>query len=231
MVGIVLAEVDNLAASIAENFASGRDWIVQQQWVAIGSIPASARNLPLIETSAKSEPKFTILNRILAKTSLQDFDYVIIVDDDIELPPSFLDRYLALVERYDFALAQPARTHDSYIDHPFVEQLDGIVARQTLFVEIGPLFSIRADALPFLLPFDLTSPMGWGYDLVWPLTMMSAKLTMGIVDAVPVRHKLRQPVSHYDHSGVSEQMEAYLANRPHLNLDEAFVIVESFSGD
>jgi hypothetical protein len=230
VVGIVLAEADNLAASIAENFATSRDWIVEQQWVAIGEPPDSLHGLPLIETNVVREPKFLILNRILAKNSLQEYDYVIVADDDVDLPPLFLDRYLELVELHDFALAQPARSHDSYIDHPFVERLDGIVARQTLFVEIGPLFSIRADALPFLLPFDPTSPMGWGYDLVWPLTMSSAKLKMGIVDAVPVRHKLRRPVSYYDRPGASQQMKSYLAGRPHLNIDEAFFIVESFAG-
>jgi hypothetical protein len=136
---------------------------------------------------------------------------------------------MAWIGKYDFALAQPARTHDSYIDHRFVEQLDGITARQTRYVEIGPLFSMRADALPILTPFDVTTPMGWGYDFTWPLAMDAAKLKMGIVDAVPVSHKLRKPVANYLHSDADRQMKEYFTDRPHLKPEEAFYIVESFA--
>jgi len=229
VVGIVLADVANLADSIAQSLASSREWTVEQQWVAIGKIPYRDASLQVVESLSLSEPKFVILNRVLGSTNLCDYAYVIITDDDIELPPFFLDQYLAWVGKYDFALAQPARTHDSYIDHPFVEQLDGITSRQTRYVEIGPLFSIRADALPILTPFDVTTPMGWGYDFTWPLAMDAANLKMGIVDAVPVSHKLRKPVANYVHSDAEEQLKKYLAGHPHLKREEAFYIVQSFA--
>jgi hypothetical protein len=139
-----------------------------------------------------------------------------------------VDRYLALVERHDLALAQPARTHESYIDHAIVERLDGLAARQTRFVEIGPLFSIRADAASRLLPFDEASAMGWGYDFVWPVVIEGAGLRMGIVDATPVAHDLRKPVANYDYSTARGQMEAFLAAHPHLSKAEAFSIVEAY---
>ena len=227
--GIVLAQAENLAQSIIENFAGSREWDVDQKWVSIGEGNDRLQDSVIAEVLSKAEPKFTILNRILAGAPLPAYDYAIVVDDDIELPHNFIDRYLALADRYDLALAQPARTHDSYIDHPFVEQLDGIVARQTRFVEIGPLFSIRADAFPLLLPFDLTSPMGWGYDLAWPVTMAAAGLKSGIIDALPVSHNLRKPVSSYDREDVVRQMSSYRANHEHLKPEEAFFIIESFS--
>ncbi len=226
VVGIVLADVANLADSIAQSLAASAEWTVEQQWVAIGqSRPA----LPVVEALSSGEPKFVILNRVLGRANLGDYNYVIVTDDDIELPAFFLDRYLACVGKYDFALAQPARTHDSYIDHRFVEQLDGITARQTRYVEIGPLFSVRTDALPLLKPFDVTSPMGWGYDFTWPLAMDAANLKMGIVDALPVSHKLRKPVANYVHAEADVQMKKYLAARPHLTPEQAFYIVESFA--
>ncbi len=229
VVGIVLADVANLADSIAENLADSQEWTVDQQWVAIAKGPLRGASLQVVETLPSGEPKFVILNRVLGNTDLGAYNYVIITDDDIELPPSFLDRYLAWVRKYDFALAQPARTHDSYIDHRFVEQLDGITARQTRYVEIGPLFSMRADALPILTPFDVTTPMGWGYDFTWPLAMDAAKLKMGIVDAVPVSHKLRKPVAHYVHAEADAQMKKYISEHPHLKPEEAFYILESFA--
>lgn len=227
VVGIVLADVANLAESISRSLACSHEWTVEQQWVVIGN--SSIRDpSQVVETLSSSEPKFVILNRVLGSTDLRAYDYVIITDDDIELPISFLDSYLQWVSKFNFALAQPARTHDSYIDHRFVEQLEGITARQTRFVEIGPLFSIRADALPILTPFNVTSPMGWGYDFTWPVAMDAASLKMGIVDAVPVSHKLRKPGAHYAAWDAGRQMSTYLASHPHLEPEEAFCIVESF---
>ena len=143
--------------------------------------------------------------------------------------PGFLDRYLACVGAHDLALCQPARTHDSYIDHPFVEQLDGLTARWTRFVEIGPMFSVRQDVIPLLVPFDEASPMGWGYDFVWPCVLEKAGCRMGIVDATPIAHRLRKPVTHYQHSTASRSMDAYLSERDHLMKGDAFFIVESYA--
>lgn len=229
VLGIVLADAENLAGSIAQNLASSRNWTVEQRWVVIGKKPIPGGSLQVCEKLEVGEPKFSILNRILSTITLSDYQYVIFVDDDVELPASFLDAYLELVDKYDFALAQPARTHDSFTDHPFVEQLDGITARQTLFVEIGPVVSMRADALALLTPFDLASPMGWGYDFTWPVAIQRANLKMGIVDAAPVHHRLRKSCTHYGHGETDEQMARYLSGRPHLNKEEAFYIVESFA--
>lgn len=110
----------------------------------------------------------------------------------------------------------------------FLIVLDGITARQTLFVEIGPLFSMRADALELLTPFDVTTPMGWGYDFTWALAMETVGLKLGIVDATPVMHRLRKPVANYAYVDADWQMKAYLAARPHFKKEEAFRIIESF---
>ena len=131
-------------------------------------------------------PKFTLINRILNQVNLSDYEYLVICDDDIALPSQFLDNYLALVGQYHFAIAQPARTNDSYVDHQFVRQLHGIKARLTRFVEIGPVFSFHKKAFAAFMPFDEESPMGWGYDFVWPHLADKNGLNMGIVDATPV---------------------------------------------
>lgn len=225
-IGVVLSDVDNAAGRIGDNLSNSKEWEIEQKWVAIGS---AEPGVPLVEHVMAGEPKFSVINRLLAQCSLENIDYLLITDDDIELPAGFLDQYLRLVKQYDFAVAQPARTHDSYIDHFFVERLDGIIARQTMFVEIGPFVSIRKDAIPLLTPFDLTSPMGWGYDFVWPVLLTKAGIKLGIVDATPVRHRLRKPVTNYAHGRASQQMEAYLVANAHLDPARAFYIVNSYS--
>jgi hypothetical protein len=230
VVGVYLADQENTVAHVVPELARSVDWDVYQRWIAVGHTPAAGEVAAVTISRVESlVPKFTLLNQALAAVPLADYAYVLVCDDDILLPPGFLDEYLGLVCQHGFALCQPARTHDSYIDHSFVEQLDGLSARRTRFVEIGPLFSIRRDATSLMLPFDEHSPMGWGYDLVWPCVLESAGLSLGIIDRVPVAHSVRRPVALYDHHTADRQMEGYLEGRQHLSLDDAFLIVEAYA--
>jgi hypothetical protein len=228
--GVYLADKDHQAPAIGDELARSRQWRVDQRWVALGQgrVPDALAQSTIAHRTTAS-PKFTILNEVLASLPLADYTYIVVCDDDVTLPSGFLDAYLEAVGAYNFALAQPARSHDSFIDHPFVEQLDGLTARWTRFVEIGPLFSIRQDAVPHLVPFDEASPMGWGYDFVWPLTMERAGLRLGIVDSIPIVHNFRKPVAHYDHGSADRAMQRYLDTQPHVSRGDAFSIVESYA--
>jgi hypothetical protein len=227
--GVYLADREHRAEEIARELARSRVWEVEQRWAALGRSPVPPGLVPLTTLrQERRQAKFVLLNRLLAGVELDRYAFVVVCDDDISLPDGFLDEYLALVVRHDLALAQPARTHGSYIDHWIVEQLDGLTARRTRFVEIGPLFSMRRDAARLLTPFSEISPMGWGYDFVWPVVLEEARLPMGIVDATPVAHDLRKPVTLYDDRDAAIAMEAFLARRPHLSRDEAFVILEAY---
>lgn len=169
-------------------------------------------------------PKFKGINRLLCGLSghaWDFFDCVMVVDDDVRLPRGFLDVYLAAAEANGLALAQPARTLGSSFDHPITLQRPGSVCRLTRFVEIGPVFSIRSVLYDALLPFDESSPMGWGYDLVWPVEVERLGLRMGVVDAAPVDHSFR-PSHSYDESLNRGMMKSYLSRREHLTLEEAY---------
>jgi len=228
--GVYLVDQHNAVEHLAEAFGRSRHWHVEQSWIALGSgeISHRMRRHTVCRQTARV-PKFTLINRLPAAAEAATFDYVVVCDDDIYVPEDFLDDYLAEVDARGFALAQPARTLDSYVDHLFVRQLAGIASRQTRFVEIGPLFSMRDDALRWLTPFSDESPMGWGYDFAWPRLLESRGLKLGVVDRTPVSHSLRKPVSHYRHAEADRQEQAYLQKVPHLSRIEAFTIVESFA--
>lgn len=113
------------------------------------------------------KPKCLLLNELLTDQDLTRYEYVIVSDDDIKLPDQFLDRYLAVQTLLAFAIAQPARTHNSFVDHCIVLQQAGAVARQTMFVESGPLVSFHRSAFGLTLPYDEESSMGWGVENVW----------------------------------------------------------------
>jgi hypothetical protein len=230
VLGVYLTDKENYAPSILAKLQKSLDWEVDQRWVALGkAVPDPDFQALTAWHQKEPAPKFALLNRLLADINLAAYEYLLVVDDDIMLPEGFVDDYLALVERYHLAIAQPARTHDSYIDHPFVERLDGIAARRTHFVEIGPLFSLHRSAFKVFLPFDEGSPMGWGYDFVWPRLALDRGLHMGVVDAVAVAHNLRPPVMHYDYNAARTAMDRFLAKRSHLSKKDAFFIVESYA--
>ena len=230
IIGVYLLDKPSHIHRIQSELRRSSQWEVEQRWVGLGtgSIPAETADVT-VRKEVPPAMKFSLLNQLLTETNIDAFEFVIVCDDDINFPESFLDRYLQLVMRYDFSLAQPARTHDSFIDHPFVEQLDGLVARWTRFVEIGPFFSVHRRAFPLIFPFDEASPMGWGYDFYWPQIIGNAGLKMGIVDAVPIGHSLRKPVTYYQHEKASREMEEFLARRPCFSPDEAFFIIESYA--
>jgi hypothetical protein len=202
---------------------------VDQRWVALGHNPVDVGIAAVtVAYVADPTPKFSLVNRVVAQAQLADYDYLLVIDDDVKLPAGFLDDYLRLVGQFDLALCQPARSHDSSIDHPFVERLDGLSGRRTQFVEIGPLISLRRDAFAVLMPFDEVSPMGWGYDLSWPSSIAAAGLRMGIVDATSIVHSFRRTLTHYNRRLVERQMTEHLATHAHLLRDDAFVILESY---
>jgi len=204
---------------------------VDQRWAALGG-PAPTTDVHRVTTIQSSEriPKFALINRLSADVDLTGYAFVLLVDDDVELPDRFLDDFLSLQQKYDLALAQPARTPDSQSDHAIVRQVAGLDARQTRFVEIGPVVSLRQDAVRLLMPFDEASPMGWGLDFVWPLMLEAHGLRLGIIDKTPVRHALRLQTKGYDGRAAWWKMQAYLKRTPHLPREEAMRVVAEFRG-
>ena len=225
--GIYLADRPHAAGHLVYELAGSGAHEVTQRWTALAPGGEGHCDLPCtISIEVEPASKFGLIDAMTHDA--ENFDWVLICDDDIEIPADFLDDFLDLAERFDFALCQPARTADSYIDHGIVMRMTGLSARRTRFVEIGPLVAIRQDAMPLLLPFGQSCGMGWGLDFVWPYVIGRAGLRMGIIDAVPVAHRMRRSVTGYDHEAASRAMFALLAAHPHLPRDQAFTVLEAY---
>jgi hypothetical protein len=225
--GIYLADRPNAAGHLLYELAGSGAHEVTQRWTALAPGGEGHCDLPCtVSIEVAPAPKFVLIDAMTHDAD--DFDWVLICDDDIEVPPDFLDEFLELAQRFDFALCQPARSADSYIDHPIVARMTGLSARRTRFVEIGPLVAIRQDAIPLLLPFGHDCGMGWGLDFIWPGIIEAAALRMGIIDAVPLVHRMRKPVTGYDHEDASRAMFGLLAAHPHLPRDAAFTVLEAY---
>ena len=163
--------------------------------------------------------KWANLNAVLAAHPPAGADWLLVVDDDVVLPRGFLDAFLFLAERFDLKLAQPAHAHASHAAWAVTRRRPRAVARQTRFVEIGPVTAIHREAFGALLPFpDLA--MGWGLDAHWGAVAAQRGWAVGVVDATPVRH--RRPVAtDYPRDAAVAEAEAFLDGRAYLTRAEA----------
>ena len=228
VLGIYLANKMNTVNDIVTVFYGSGIHTVVQKWIALNGSPPNAEVAAVTEKILTGKvPKFQILNDLLHDTNISQYDYIILCDDDVILPRNFVDSFIAMQSRLEFAIAQPARTLNSYTDHPIVQQHIGVHARQTHFVEIGPVVSFHRSAFDLIFPFDLTSPMGWGYENVWAHEVIRRGMKMGIIDAICVDHSLRKPVANYDWSQADRERNVFLQKHEHLPLEECFRVVKA----
>ena len=184
--------------------------------LALGSKGAATRGLAQDTAAQRLQGgKFANLNAVWDAAERPDADWLLVVDDDVGLPPRFLDRFLALCERFDLALAQPAQTLMSHAAWPVTRRRPGSLVRETRFVEIGPVTAFRRHVVRELLPFP---PMrfGWGLDLHWAAVAAERGWRLGIADAVPVRHEAAPVASAYAHADAVAEARSFLAGRPYV---------------
>ena len=163
--------------------------------------------------------KFDNLNAILAAHDLGAFDWLLVVDDDVDLPPAFLDVLVHCAERGQLKLAQPAHRLHSHAAWALLRRTTA-AWRETTFVEIGPVTLFHRDTFGVLLPFPAQLRMGWGLDAHWGAVARENGWRIGVVDAAPVGHTLRPAASDYPRADAIAEAQAFLADRPYVRRDE-----------
>jgi hypothetical protein len=187
----------------------------------LGSMGAPLPGLePNTLVSGLDGGKFQNLNAVWEAQPPGPFDWLIVLDDDVTLPHRFLDRFIAICERFDLALAQPAQTLMSHAAWRVTRRRGGSYVRETRFVEIGPVTAFRSDAAAELLPFpDLR--YGWGLDLHWAALAAERGWRLGVVDALAVRHETSPVATAYGHVDAIEEAQRFLTGRKFVRSDEA----------
>ncbi len=168
-------------------------------------------------TSAGARGKFENLNAVLAAEELDAYDWLLVVDDDVDLPSRFLDRFLT--HAAGAKLAQPAHRLHSHAAWPHTRRRAQSAVRPTTFVEIGPLTAFHRDVFATLLPFPELR-MGWGLDAHWAAVAREHGWPMVIVDATPIGHTLRPIAATYPREAALAEARAFLAERPYVTRGE-----------
>jgi hypothetical protein len=168
--------------------------------------------------------RFENLNRLLAAhpPAQHNCDWLLTIDDDVTLPRGFLDRLLFLAERLALDLAQPAHRLRSHAAWQVTRRRPGVVARETRFVEIGPVTLFAPSTFATLLPFPPLR-MGWGLDLHWAALARTHGWRLGVLDAVAIGHAAAPAASTYSRAEAEAEARAFLTDRPYLSAEEAQV--------
>jgi hypothetical protein len=95
----------------------------------------------------------------------------------------------------------------------------GATARETNFVEIGPVTAFHRDTFSTLLPFPELR-MGWGLDVHWAAVAGERGWPIGVVDATPVGHTLRPAGEAYPRRQAVAEARRFLEGKPYVSRDE-----------
>jgi GT2 family glycosyltransferase len=183
-------------------------------------LSSSRHDVELHTCPPEGRGKFENLNRMLEAHPAEDHDWLLVVDDDVQLPRGFLDRFLFLCERFSLQLAQPAHRLSSHAAWQVTRRRALSVARETCFVEIGPVTAFAHATFSALLPFPEVG-MGWGLDVHWAALAREHGWRCGVIDTVSIRHRAAPAADAYSRDAAVAQARAFLAERPYLSASEA----------
>lgn len=136
--------------------------------------------------SVKTHGKGELL-RVCAGLIPEDADYIGVLDDDVHLRVSDINRLLFLGRLHRLDIFQPSLSHESDTNFPHLKNRPGTMIASTTFVEVmAPFFSRQA----FEECRDLfsTNVSGWGVDIVWSHRVLQRQGRLGIVHAVTASH-------------------------------------------
>ena len=187
---------------------------------AVAELRRSRHELEVARTPVAGRGKFENLNALLAGRELELLDWLLVLDDDVVLPRDFLDEFVFLAERFALAIAQPAHRAYSHAAWPVTRRRRGSVARETAFVEIGPVVAFHARTFAQILPFP-SLRAGWGLDAHWSAVAAEQGWRIGVIDATAVEPALRPVAATYDAGAAIEEARRFLANRPYVRAREA----------
>jgi hypothetical protein len=201
-----------LAPAVAAELARSRHSVR----LALGSTGAADPALaPHTVACGLEGGKFPNLNRVLDRLGerpLEGVDWLLVVDDDVVLPPRFVDRFLGLCEAFELDLAQPAQSLRSHAAWRVTRRRAASALRRTRFVEIGPVTAFGRRAAAELVPFPELR-YGWGLELHWAAVAAERGWSLGIVDATRVRHERSPVASAYGHAEAVAEARRFLRDR------------------
>jgi GT2 family glycosyltransferase len=186
---------------------------------ALRELRRTRHDLVVASGVTQARGRFENLNLLLGAHRVEEFDWLLLLDDDVRLPRGFLDGFINQAERHSLRLAQPAHRLRSHAAWRVTRRRAFSVVRETAFVEIGPVTALHRETFGELLPFpDLR--MGWGLDAHWAALARDRGWRAGVVDVLPIAHRAAPAAAAYSRAEAIGEARAFLAERPYLPASE-----------
>jgi glycosyltransferase involved in cell wall biosynthesis len=182
---------------------------------AVAELKRSRCEVVVRERAPGGDGKFANLDALLDGAPLESFDWVLLLDDDVVLPRRFLGGFLCLAERFHLRIAAPAHRIRSHAAWRLTRRRWATVARETAFVEIGPVTALHRDTFAALLPFPDVG-MGWGLDAHWSWLARERGWRIGVIDLFAVAHLVAPAAAGYSQDAAIAQARTFLADHPYL---------------
>lgn len=182
---------------------------------AVKELRRSRHEVTIVAREAGSRGRFENLNLLLAEQEIERFDWLLLLDDDVELPRGFLDGLLNQAERHQLALVQPAHRLRSHAAWRVTRRHARSAVRETAFVEIGPVTALARETFAALVPFPPLR-MGWGLDAHWSALAREHGWRIGVVDVLPIAHRAAPAATGYSREEAVAEASAFLAEHPYL---------------
>lgn len=167
---------------------------------ALDEVPSALRAVTVGEGPGA---RLALLNEAVATIDVPDDAWLLLCDDDVTMDVGSLADAVRLAVLAGFDIAQP--THAWGSPHSWSVNRHRLLmwARQTRFVETGPLLMFGPRARAVCLPLDDTLGMGWGSEATWGTRW---ELSTGVLDGVTLRHW--EPIgTGYDTAGEQAQAD------------------------
>ncbi len=181
---------------------------------------SSRHDVLFASAAVGSRGKWENITALIDEHGTAGSDWLVVLDDDVRIPRGFLDVFLFVAERFQLRIAQPAHRARSHAAWQVTRRRVRSVARETQFVESGPLVAFHHSAFETLLPFPPLRA-GWGLDAHWSAIARERRWRIGVIDATPVVHGLRRTGALYDRQAAIEEGRSFLENKPYIRADEA----------
>ena len=153
---------------------------------------SSRHEVHLDSTVTGDRGKFENLNALLARNPVEDYDWLLAVDDDVALPGGFLDAFLFLVERFGLQLAQPAHRARSHAAWEVTRRRPGSVVRETSVRRDRPAGRVRARPRSTRCCRSRSSGSGGGWTRTGGALARQHSWRLGVVDATPITHGITE---------------------------------------
>jgi hypothetical protein len=139
--------------------------------------------------------RFSNLNKLYAAHPIADGSWVVLADDDVLFVKGSLTRIISIMKEAGLSLAQPGQSILGWWTSSFNVARPFLVARDSNYVEQGPLLVLEPQFAKLILPLPDDNDMGWGIEAEW-YRVKEGRYRIGIIDECRVVHCARAGVAY-----------------------------------